>query len=118
MRKTLLSALVSTVFALSVAPAGTAQASSAQTRITGYVLDGGAPLAGVTVIASCGRYFADMDVTDATGAYLTSLSADECGPLSDVELVATSNNNFATARGTTYKVTSRLNIANTTILMR
>lgn len=109
---------MSTVVALSLTPTTSAQASSAQTLITGYVQAAGVPLSGVTVIASCGRYFADTDVTDATGAYLTSLSIAECGWGSDVELVAVSNADFATARGTTYKVTSKLNIADTMILMQ
>lgn len=118
MRKILLSVFLSTVIVLSVGPASTVQAASAETLITGYVLEAGAPVSGVTVIASCGRYFADTDVTDATGAYLTSLPIAECGWGSDVELVAISATNFATARGTTYKVTSKLNMTNSTILMR
>lgn len=118
MRKILQIVFLSVVFALNVAPASTAQAAGAQTLITGYVLKAGAPLSGVTVVASCGRYFADTDVTDATGAYLTSLPIAECEWGSDVELVAISTTNFATARGTTYKITSKLNIANTTILMQ
>jgi hypothetical protein len=119
MRKMLLSVFLSAAV-LSLVPTSAAQAAGAQTLITGYVLEASAnvPLSGVTVIASCGRYFADIDITDATGAYLTSLSAAECGPLSDVELIAISNANFAAARGTTYKVTSKLNIANTIILMQ
>jgi len=118
MRKILLSVFLPTVFVLSVIPASTAQAASAETLITGYVLRAGAPLSGATVIASCGRYFADADVTDATGAYLTSLPITECGWGSDVELIAISATNFATARGATYRVTNKLNIVNTTILMR
>jgi len=118
MRKILLAVFLSTIIALILAPATSAQASSAQTLITGYVQIRGVPLSGATVIASCGRYFADTDVTDATGAYLTTFPIAECGWGSDVELVAISSTNFGTARGTTYKVTSKLNIANTTILMR
>lgn len=117
MGKILLSVFLSTTVVLSMTPSSTAQAASAETLITGYVLEAGAPLSGVTVIASCGRYFADADITDTTGSYLTSLPAAECGPLSDVELVAVFDTSFATARGITYKVTSKLNIASTTILM-
>jgi len=93
-------------------------ASSAKTLVTGYVIKNDVPISGMTVVASCGRYFADTDVTDATGAYLISFSISECGWGSDVELLATSDTDFATARGMTYKITSKLNIANTTIRLR
>jgi len=106
------------ITAVGVAPSGVAHAASPETLITGYVFKAGVPLSGMTVVASCGRYFADTDVTDATGAYLTTLPISECGWGSDVELIAISSSGSATARGMTYKVNSKLNIANTTIYVK
>lgn len=106
------------VFALVVAPSSIVHAAAPETLITGYVFKDNAPLSTMTVIASCGRYFADADVTDATGAYLTSFPISECGWGSDVELLAISSTDVATARGTTYKVTSKLNVANTMIFVK
>lgn len=115
MRKVFQGTVLAVALVVSVASPGVAHAASPETLVTGYVLKNGLSLSGMTVTASCGRYFADTDVTDATGAYLISFSISECGWGSDVELLATSDTDFATARGTTYKVTSKLNIANTII---
>lgn len=116
MKRVLQSILLATI-AVAIAPSSTAYAAGGATLITGYVLKAGVPQSNVTVIASCGRYFADADITDATGTYLTAFPISECGWGSDVELLAISSTSFGTARGMTYKVTSKLNIANTTILI-
>jgi|GEM_PF-1388442 len=115
MKRLLLSIPLALIIAFGVAPSGIAHADTPKTLITGYVFKMGKPMPGMTVVASCGRYFADADITDATGAYLTSLPTSQCGWGSDVELMAISATDWGTARGMTYRVNSKLNIANTPI---
>jgi hypothetical protein len=117
MKKTLSSIIMLSLLLVGIVPASAHAASDGRTLITGYVTEKGKGVEGATVVASCGRYFAATDVTDATGAYLTTLPIVECGWGSDVELLAVTDTNFGTARGYTIRITSKLNIANTPILL-
>lgn len=117
MKQVLWGMLLATVLALGVTPSNIAHAAAPETIITGYVFKNGAPLPGMVIFASCGPFGADVDATDATGAYLTSLPISQCGWGSHVELFAFSSHDTGSAQGTVHKVTSKLNIVNTNILI-
>jgi hypothetical protein len=118
MKKRILSMFVAILAVAGVLCGGVAHAAPLSiTMITGVVTHSGTPVAGATVVASCGRYFADTDVTGADGAYLTSLPISECGWGSDVELLAITDTNFGTALGRANQITSRLNVADTDIAL-
>ncbi|HEX6462486.1 MAG TPA: hypothetical protein VFZ58_04435 [Candidatus Saccharimonadales bacterium] len=87
-----------------------ANATAAETKVTGVITDSGVPTEGAEVTVICGA-FTEKDTTDKFGSYLVTFKYSDCPPGSTVKVTAKKGDKTGSKTGRVVGVTTKLNIA-------